>query len=30
MQAQRQEDGRGEALVGQVIMAGEGLADLFD
>jgi hypothetical protein len=29
-QAQREEDGRGEALVRQVLVAGEGLADLFD
>jgi hypothetical protein len=29
-QAQGQEDGRGEALVRQVLVAGEGLADLFD
>jgi hypothetical protein len=29
-QAQGQEDGRGEALVRQVVVTGEGLADLFD
>ncbi len=27
---QREEDGRGETLVRQVLVAGEGLADLFD
>ena len=29
-QPQGQEDGGGEALVGQVLVAGEGLADLLD
>jgi hypothetical protein len=29
-EAQGQEDGRGETLVRQILVAGEGLADLFD